>query len=346
MGYSSAFRTATQLTGQARAAADTLEATFKLSPWFPSVENFTLDYNFDVNSLALTDTATYRTFDTESQYGSVQGGQSRNGKLPPISRKLRVNEYDQLSLYGQADGIGAKFDDYSQRLGAMIEARVALAQGNAAEFGSITINENKLTFTVDFGRKGTHTVTAGTVWSNPAAPALSDLTTYLGVYVATNNAAPAVAMMSTQVLAALQKNTSIISAATGQSTANSPTIVSQDQVRSVFAAYGFGRIVVNDDQVNVEGVATRIISANKLVFLPEPPASPALARLTGGFGSTEWGIPAESINPVYGIADADKPGIFSAAFHDEDPEGHNVLGSAIVLPVERNANASFTAAVI
>jgi hypothetical protein len=341
--YSSAFRTATQLTAQSRAAADVVAAGFQLSDWFPSQENFSLSYDFDPSSVSLTDAATYRTFETEAPFGSTPGDQARSGKLPPISRKLRVKEFDQLTLFGQTDAIGAKFDDYARRLGAQIAARVALAQGQAVETGTIVLQENGLNFTIDFGRKAGHTVTAGTVWSTITANALGDLTTWVAAYVATNGTAPAVAMMSTAILSALQKNQSIITAATGLSTANQPAIISQDQVRAVFASYGFGRIVVNDDQVNVANVATRLISSDKLIFLPESGGSLGVG---GGLGSTEWGVPAEAINADYGIADAEKPGLFAAAFHDNDPEGHNVLASAIVLPVENNANRTFAADVL
>lgn len=342
--YSSAFRTAAQLTGVARAAADVLESSFVLGAWFPSNENFSLSYDFDPSSVQLTDAATYRSWDTEAPYGSTPGDTARSGKLPPISRKLRVNEYDQLSLYGQNDAIGQKFEDYATRLGAQIAARLALGQGQIVETGTIVLNENKLVFTIDFGRKGTHAVTAGTVWSTITAPALTDLTTWRAVYIATNGTAPAVAMMSSSVMSALQKNQSIIGAATSQATANQPAIISQDQVRAVFSTYGFGRIVINDDQVNVGGVATRLISNNKLIWLPE--SGSGLPGIGGGLGTTEFGVPAEAINPTYGIADAEKPGIFAAAFHDNDPEGHNILASAIALPIEQNANRTFAASVI
>lgn len=344
MVYSPSFRTATQLTGVARAAADVLTGGFQLPAWLPARDNFGLSFDFDINALTLTDAATYRSFDTEAPFGAAPGASSRSGKLPPISRKLRVTEFDQLSLFGQTDGIGNKFEDYAERVGGQIAARVALAQGQAVETGTIILNENKLSFTIDFGRAGGHTVTAGAVWSTAATDALTDLQTWKAVYVATNGYPPAVAMMSTAIMTALQKNTSIIRAFWGRATDVS-AIISIDQVKAVFAAFGFGRVVINDDQVNVSGAATRVISSDKLIFLPEA-GGIQLGGAGGALGGTDWGIPAEAINPTYGIADSDKSGIFSAAFHDEDPEGHNILGSAIVLPVLENANATFAADVL
>lgn len=344
MVYSSAFRTATQLTAAARAAAEVVGDSYKLGRWFPARDNFGLSYDFNLNALTLNEVASFRAFDTEAPFGTTPGGQSKSGKLPPISRKLRVSEFDQLSLYGQTDAIGEKFEEYAERLGSQIAARVALAQGQAVETGTIVLNENKLVFTIDFGRAGGHTVTAAAVWSLVGTDALADLLTWRAVYIATNGFPPAVAMMSTAILSALQKNTSIIKAFWGRGTDVS-SIISIDQVQSVFTSFGLGRIEINDDQVKVGSTTTRLISSDKLVFLPED-GGIQLGGAGGTLGGTDWGIPAEAINGTYGIADADKVGVFSAAFHDDDPEGHNVLASAIVLPVLESANATFAADVL
>jgi len=113
----------------------------------------------------------------------------------------------------------------------------------------------------------------------------------------------------------------------------------------VFASYGFGQIVINDDQVVYNGSNTRIIANNKLIWLPSA-GGLQLGGVGGTLGRTDWGIPAEAINSQYGITGSEMPGIFAAAFHDDDPEGHNVLASAIALPVLSSANATFAAAVL
>lgn len=344
MEYTDAFRTAVQLTGIARAAADALQNRFLLSDWLPNRDNYSLSFNFDINALSLTEAATYRAFDTEAPFGSTAGSQSREGKLPPISRKLPVSEYDQLFLYGQSDAIGQKFEDYAERLGAQIAARVALAQGQGVQTGSITIQENKLDFTINFGRAAGHTVVAAGSWATAATDILADLTAWKAVYIATNGYAPAVAMVSSTIMGYLQKNTSIIKAATGRGT-DIAGIVSQDAVRAVFAQYGFGELVINDDVVSVGGVTTRVIAADRFLWLPAR-GGLQLGGAGGSLGGTDWGIPAEAINGKYGIPAADRPGIFAAAFHGNDPEGHNILGSAIVLPVIETANATFSADVV
>lgn len=334
MEYDSTIRTAAQLTVEARAQLEVATPqSFTLSDYLPDRSNPSLDYNFNLNQVNLSEAASFRSWDTESDFGTTVGSQSISGKLPPISRKMRVGEYDTLvQQIGGADILGGTFDLYAGRLGNQIGARVELARGQALETGKVTISENKLLFTIDFQRKASHTVAAATVWSNPAADIIGDLNNWRAVMVA-DGQAPVEAIISSQIMIYLQKNTGIITAQKGTSAANSPTLISQDDVRAFFAAYGFGTITVNDEQITFNGAATRAISANKFVWV------------AGNLGGTDFGITAESINPKYGISPAERPGVFSAAFSSNDPEGKYVLASAVALPVLENANGTFAAAV-
>lgn len=344
MGYNTTYRTAAQLTAEARAAADNAHVGFLLSSFLPNRDNLGLSFDFDLNNLTLPDAATFRSFDTEAPFGTTVGTQTRSGKLPPISRKLRVTEYDQLALYYASDAIGNKIDDYARRLGTGLEARLELARGQAVETGTVTINENNLKFTIDYGRKAAHNVTAGTLWSTLTAPAPTNLLSWQATYNATNGYNWGVALMSTQTLLYLQQNTAIINAVVGSAAGR--TILSRDEVQAYFTSYGFGRILLTDDTpqkatVNVGGAPTRVLSQNKITFAPEP-----IPTDNGGvLGGTDWGIPSEAIQTKYGIPEAERAGIFAACLDSEDPEGLNVLNSAIALPILENANATFTATV-
>jgi hypothetical protein len=100
--YAFDHRSAVELTAQARAAADLAATQYRLGRFLPSRDNYSLTYNFDVNQIGLVDKAEYRAFDTETLYGRTQGGSSRAGKLPPIGRKFRVGEFEQLQLVASA----------------------------------------------------------------------------------------------------------------------------------------------------------------------------------------------------------------------------------------------------
>lgn len=335
MPFSKNHRSPVQLTAKARAAFRAVLEQYRLAGFLPLSPNYTLDFNFDVNQTALPQAASFRSFNTESDVGTTEGTQSRSGKLPPISRRLHVDEYSQLVLYGQDDAIGAKFDEYAQRIAGQIAARVVLAIGEAIETGKVTLNERGLTFTVDYGRKGAHTAAAASgVWTGAATP-IADLEAARTVY----GQEVGTLWISPEIAAALATNVDFIKTAL-RTSANLPSRISFADVQSALADYRFGNVVVNSDQViDQTGATKRLVASDKVLFLPAEGGS----VLGGGvLGTTDIGISAESIQDENGIAQSERPGLFSGAIPSDDPSGYDVLVSGIVLPVVSNANATFS----
>lgn len=347
MEYDPSVLTAAAVTAEARAAQVVVSPAFSLAEYLPDRTNPSLSFNFDVAQTSLPQAASYRAFDVESDFGTTEGGQAKSGRIPPISRKLRVNEFDELSL--QVDGtalIEDRYRAYARRIAGQIQTRVELARGQALEFGQVTLNERRLQATIDFGRKAAHSVTAAKLWSDPTADVLGDLAAWNAVYVASNGGSWADVLVSTQTINALQRNTGIISAALGRGS-DLPTLISRDQVQGVFDSFGYGRLVVNDEQViGTSGAQTRVISANKVVFLPSTSSISLSGDGGTSLGGVDWGVTAESVSPKYGISPAERAGIFGAVYSDNDPEGRYVLLSATALPVLENANATFAAKVL
>ncbi|WP_413600844.1 major capsid protein [Curtobacterium sp. Curtsp57] len=348
MEYDPSVLTAAAVTAEARAAQVVVSPAFTLDRYLPNRDNPSLSFNFDVSQTSLPQAASYRSFDAESDFGSEQGGESRSGRIPPISRKLRVNEWDTLSQ--QIDGTGlleASYRKKARLIAGQIQTRVELARGQALEFGQVTLNENRLKATIDFGRKAAHAVTAVKFWSDPTADVLGDLAAWKAVYVAANNGGWGDVLISTQVMTALQRNDGIRSAATGRPAADVGPIISVDQVQAVFSAFGYGTLVINDEKVaGAAGAQVSVISPSKVIFVPSS-ASVSISGDGGtALGGTDWGITAESLSPKYGIGGTERSGIFGAVFSDNDPEGRYVLLSATALPILENANATLAAKVL
>ncbi len=325
-------RTAPQLTAQARAASTLFLARYRFARYLPSVQNYSLSYDIKINDLALADAAEFRNWNTSTDLGRTEGSRSVTGKLPPIGRKYRVDEKESLTLYGQSEAIGAKFEEYAQRGGIAIAARAVKAQAEGIEFGTLTLEENGLHLSVSYGRAGGHSITVGVLHSVITADVLADLESARAVYRATNGVNPAVTLVSTKIITAWSKATKIIQAVYPTS-ATLPSRVSAADVISVLGSYGIYGIEVYDEAI--DGV--RLLSENAVLFLPDS----GTTVLTGGpLGTTEWGITAESIRPAYNIGAAERAGIFAGAFDYTDPEGTYVNSSAVVIPAIRNANAT------
>lgn len=330
-----------ELTGYVRAAlADLTVNQFALAAWLPNRNIDDLEYRFTRGGDGLTEAATFRAYDAESPIGARPGLTRVTGELPPISRKIRLGEYDRLRQRRADAAIRTAILDDATRMARGVAARLEMARGEALYSGKLTLNENGVIATVDFGRTTGHTVTAGTVWSNPAADILGDLLTWRDTYNTTNGQDPGVILTSRTVMGYMVRNTAM--AQLVATLAGTPSIVSETALQSVLDAHGLPPIQRYDAQVKVSGSATRVVPSDRLLLLPPPgdandPASTLL-------GATLLGTTAESMEPGYGIADeAEQPGIVAGAYTTQDPVAVWTKAAAIGLPVLANPDLTFCA---
>ncbi|WP_100813019.1 major capsid protein [Microbacterium lacus] len=328
MGFTPNFRTPVQLTGVARAAFDLQVGQYITDGLLPVNETYDINFSFGVTQAALPPAASFRSFNSESDVGSLGVSESRSGKLPPISRRLHVDEYQQLTMYQSSDDlIGAEFERYATSLGQAFALRFVMAQAEAITAGKVTIAERGLTFEVNYGRKAGLTANAATPWSTIAtADPLTDIEGLRAVYGRRIGRI----VLSRQAMGYLQTNANIIKIAM-QRGSDLPPRISVEDVRAVFRDYGLGEIVVNEEVVtNSAGAEVPLFAADKVIILPA----------AGAVGRTDLGVTAESIRTDTGIAQSERPGLFAGALESDDPSGYDVLVSAIGLPILTDANAT------
>jgi len=333
-----------ELTGYERAALADLEINrFTLAGFLPHRVIDDLMFRFAQGGEGLIDAATYRNFDTESPIAARPGVTRVTGELPPISRKIRLGEYDTLRNARDADARirTALFDD-ATRMARAIAARLELARGEALHTGKLVLSENGVVATVDFGRAAGHTVTAGTPWSTVAtAKPVPDMLSWLQTYVDANGEEPGVALTSRKVLNLLLQNADV----RGLLAANGviPSVASAAGLNTVLQAYGLPPIQTYDAQVKVGGVGTRVIPDNKFLFLPAP-VDPGNVGGTD-LGAVLLGTTAEAQELGYGLTSGEQPGIVAGVYKTEDPVALWTKAAAIGLPVLANPNLSFSATV-
>lgn len=342
--YHKDFADARALTVETRAAAAARIAESDLARFLPDVNRDTLQYEFAANASGQVPSAMFRAFDTEAPFGSETHGFTFMGKLPAASQKLMVGELQQLTLGGgnRSSAIREALLEKARYNGIALGTRSVIARGQALETGKVElVGENGLTFSVDFQRPASHTVTAAKVWSDPTADVIGDLNAWNEVYRVPNGGDAGTIVTSSKVLSGLARNTSIISAA--YPGVAGVTRIAPAAVRQVLADYGFQNVIVNDDQaMQPDGTVKRVVNEDKVLLLP----AQANSLAGGSLGSTLWGVPAEAQQTEYGIGASDQAGIFGGAFRRTDPEGIFVLSSSIFLPVLTNAQATFAAKVL
>jgi hypothetical protein len=328
-----------ELTGYVRAAlADEARNGFDLAQWLPHRFVNDLDYRFTRGGEGLTEAATFRTYDTESPIGSRPGVTRVSGELPPISRKIRLGEYARLRqrANGGNEEIVAGLLSDAERMSRAVAARLELARGDALVNGTVTISENGVEAVVDFGRDASHTVAAGTVWTDTTnGTVLSDLVAWYDTYVATNGEPPEAVLTSTKVARLMQRNAEVINAIAGS--ASGRTRVTRAELDALLESEGLPGIFINDARVRVDGTASRVISEDHILMLPAPVGQddPDGTDL----GASLWGTTAESLEPEYGL-EGEEPGVVAGVYSTKDPVALWTKAAGIGLPVLANPNLS------
>jgi hypothetical protein len=333
------FATPAELTGYARAAlADRPENAFGLDQWLPNHTVNDLSYRFTRGGGGLTEAATFRAYDASSDVGTRPGGARVSGELPPISRKIPLGEYERIrrrNLDTQHAEIRDALLDDGVRQARAIEARMELARGEALFTAGVSLNENNVQAAVDFGRSGSHLVTAATPWSTIAtAKAYDDLQAWLDVYNTTNGRLPAYTLMSRTIYNYLRRNAQLLSMAASNGT--TPAVLTKDGLSNVLSDFDIPPVVIYDAQVSVAGTPTRVTPVDKICFLPE---------FGDAVGQTLWGVPVEADDPRYGLA-GDAAGIAVGAYKTEDPQTVWTRATAIALPVVAAPDLTFVADVL
>lgn len=333
-----------ELTGYVRAAlADYNFNQFTLSQWLPNQIIDDIDYRIDRGGAGLAEAATYRTYDQESPIGNREGLSRIAGEMPPISRKVRLSEYDRLRYRNAPDQavLDAVLND-GRKLARDIGARVEVARGQALVSGTVPFPEFGPQFTLNFNRRASHTVAAATLWSNAAADIVSDLESWQTVYETTNGVLPGALVVSRRTLAAMMRNASVRNLVF-PSNVNQASVVGQQTLSDAFAAFGLPQIFTYRSQVLSGGAATFVIPDNVVLYLPAPVASDDFQGTQ--LGSTLWGTTAQAAEPAFGVLNA-MPGMVAGLYRDIDPPSLWTICAAIAVPVLPNPDLSFAATVL
>lgn len=285
-----------------------------------------LVFTFSVNG-RVHETAQYRAFDAETPIGTTAGAEEKTARLLPVGLKKRFSEYDQLRrrASNSPESVQAAADRLAAEVARATVDRVRLLRAEALVNGSLTLNENKVKQTVDFGRKPEFTATADTVW-NQGGDAIADLEAWRDAFVDENGIEPTHIVASTRVLSALSRSATI-----REYMGSDAGLISREAINGALANYGLPQLTVNDARV----AGQRLIPADKI-----------LMAVAGSAGATVWGTTVEADDPRYGLEASDLPGLVVGAYQEDDPNTKWIRANAIALPILAESNLTFSATVL
>lgn len=334
-----------ELTGYARASLADYEATRgTLAQYLPNREVADVVVRFVQGSTGLVEAAQFRAYDAEPEVGKARPGKRVTLELPALGQNIPVSEYQQLrSRNAEGDQVRVAILNTTDQVVRAVADAIERLRGTVISTGKATITTSAgQTFSDDdFGRSGTHTVTAASPWSTASVSRLADLSAWSDTYLASNGVAPGEIVMSTRVLRALAAGTEFQT----QLINGGARPATRADVDAIIAGAGLPPIRLYDRRVNVNGTSTKVLPDDRLFFLPAAVGTDDWQSTE--LGATFWGQTLTSTDSTYGIAPGDQPGIVAGAYRAEKPPLiAEVISDAIALPVLANADLSFSADVL
>lgn len=309
----------------------------------PGLNIADLEYRFLRGDLGDMDVAPFRAFDAEAPIGSRPGVARVSGELPPLSRKIPLGEEQRLRLAqlgrgnGQVPGLADAIFDDAARLARSVLGRLELAAGQSLDTGVLTINENGVAATIDYGFTAGQKPTAAVLWSAANADIIGDLTTWTDAWAERNGGErPGRIRVSRRIRSFMLRNDAIRTLAS--SLAGAPRVITPAALGQVLDAYDLPPIEVYDTTVKVGGATTRTVADNKVLILPAG----------NGLGRTLYGVTAEALELVGAQQiEADlAPGLTAVTDKVFDPPAVWTKVAAIALPTIQNPAGVTSATVL
>lgn len=255
---------------------------------FPEVKRDSLEFDLIKGARKIPVIASVHGFDTEAEIGSREASKQAL-ELALIKRKLPLREKDIIALENprttaeQQYLMREVFNDIDVLVQG-VRARIEAMRLEAVANGTVTLAENNLSATIDYGVPANHKeVLSGTdVWSDPNSDPIEQIMDWTNT-LGTN---PPRALTSKKALSALLRHPKVVGALFGK---NSTRIASRAELNAYLQQLDLPTIATYDQMYrkqNPDGTYSqyRYFPENKFVLLPD-----------GALGETIYGPTAEEI---------------------------------------------------
>lgn len=307
---------------------------YRGSEFLPATNIDDVNFEYIVGAYHRPVMASIMAWDSEAPIAGKKGFTKVAGELPPIKRKVHVEEKELIRFYRPRVGTGERqqaIDDVYNLIDDMVNAvraRMEWLRWQALSTGTLVYNSGGINFSIDFIVPSSQKETlAGTSrWSDTTnSVPVDDFQRWINAYVATNGIKPGRAVMSLTSMNYLLQNASIRQLITNYTT----QYISEAQLAQLFATFGFPMPSVYDalyDEEADSGVVTtsRFLAEDVVLLLP-PPAYV--------IGQILVGPTAEALVTGAPATGSAKPeGVFVSVYETEEPPSVWIKASATAFP--------------
>ena len=315
---------------------------------FPDKTQNSLDFKY-VKGYQRTSAvmAAVQTFGAEASIAQREFGYSYvEGSIPPIKRKIVINEQELIKFYSprlNTDDQDSAIEEIYQDVDNMIESvqnRIEWMRWQAVVNGKIVLAENGIQLTVDYGYTADQkeTLTGTALWSDHTnSNPIDDIRRWCDAVEVRTGIRPTRAVTSVIAMGHILLNKNVRYMVHGDQGSMKP--VSWSDINALFDAYRLPPIVTYEATVRSENRAgvistERLLPTEKFILLPP-----------NALGDTLWGPTAEALNNN-NIDSRVAPGIIAQVFKTDEPPAHWTKAAAVAIPTYPNADLPFIASVI
>lgn len=293
--------------------------------------------------------AQFHGFDTEAQQTfriPVDTHSIEKGLI-----KVKINQSERMRALLRSGVQNDDLYDYvlndGIRLADQVVTRSKVAKNEMLATGSVTIKENNLDLTVDYGVPAGQKGLSIDFGAGASAPVDEQIEALVSTSISNGNRINGF-ITSRAIINKLRKNAAIQKAINGNLMQG--VLVSNADLKAYLSAeYGMDTIVVNDLTYGVPGavVNNRPTVVSKRYF-PENGITFFSTNMTGKLGDGLWGDPPETdVQQLLDVANSsESPYVYITQYVENDPAVLWTKASALFMPVLYNPNSLYIATAI
>lgn len=312
--------------------------------FFPVLSTNELSFEYWLDQNLLDVSASVQAFNAEAQIASREGAAKVSGEIPPIKRKIQLDERNMLALKregaGEVDIVRNELYNDIANMVKSVYTRIEALRMTALALGVINLNENGINLAVNYGVPNAHQTTlgGGDRWSEAGnRDIIGNIQTWTDTIEDNTGIRPTRALTSSVVRNLMLSDQTIRDMIWGPTNDNRP--VTMNEINALLGTMDLPQIAEYNKRFRTQAedgtfTTNRFFPANMFVLLPPDK-----------LGDTLMGPTAEALLDDE-VEAKNMSGIYASVYHEGEPPIIWTKAAATSLPTFPGADQVFQAQVI
>lgn len=309
---------------------------------FPVANTNELSFEYWRAQNILPVSASLQAYGAEAQIASREGAAKVSGEIPPIKRKIYLDERNMLALKREGAGdvemvSNVLYNDIANMV-ASVFTKIEVLRMQALATGALTLNENGVLLNVNYGVPVAQQAPPGNLWNNVGARTIiADIQNWTGIVEGATGVRPTRALTSDLVVAQMLTDQTIRNMIWGPVGDQRP--VTLQEINRLLVTMDLPQIATYNKRYRVQAengtfTTLRFFPGNRFVLLPPDKLGDTL------MGPTGEALVDDEVSATQ-IA-----GIYASVYHEGEPPIIWTKAAATAIPTFPAADLVYQAVVL